>query len=540
MPEGDVVLKLSAEEADLMRAILKSTQGFKGMTAEVAKGTKASREAAREQTRMGREAKRTWEQTRTPLERYNARLRDLGAMLRSGKINQDTFSRAVRQSKQELREAGQAGKGVFAGGMLQNLAGMAAGWLSISSAINVARQAFQEYRQIQDEAAQKQRQHRMSVGQLSQISETPEDYRRLFRASQQMYATGGAADMSEAAYTVFTLGSAGMLDQRELITELKARGVVPEPGMMTGSATALMDAMGEKQTGTFREVLSKGFAASGFAFATMEKVLAGAAESGLMARQLGYSDEALLAAVAVASRVLDPKGETVKATSHVKNLLKTLVEKGGQFEGMTFLEALDKIGTMGLKGKEKTEWFGRSEGMLAFEALSGNREMFVGAIEKIRRAQAEDLTGQKLRIAGSLSSTVGARLAAETGAGLELSRNYLGTVTNLAQSAQNDIERSLQEEGAGPIRQFLKRRLMRWRRYFAGDEAFLEEFLPFVENPRLQARIRGTLGQGRFEANRDRAELAQTRAAEKLDRAAGRLDRAAGGGPALGGPKEDK
>lgn len=70
--------------------------------ARAASGTARLSEAARE-------ARRVWEDTRTPLERYNIEIERLNRLLASGAIDQDTFNRAVERAKQTLEDATTAG-----------------------------------------------------------------------------------------------------------------------------------------------------------------------------------------------------------------------------------------------------------------------------------------------------------------------------------------------------------------------------------------------------------------------------------------------
>ncbi|GAG38609.1 unnamed protein product, partial [marine sediment metagenome] len=58
-------------------------------------------------------AKRWYDSTRTPQERYNAKLAELNKLLKANKINQDTYGRAVRKSKDEMDAAGRSGQKTF-------------------------------------------------------------------------------------------------------------------------------------------------------------------------------------------------------------------------------------------------------------------------------------------------------------------------------------------------------------------------------------------------------------------------------------------
>lgn len=61
-------------------------------------------------------AKRVFEDTRTPLEKYNLALAELDKMLAADEISEDTYARAVRQLNKELKEA-QAGMKEYSNGI---------------------------------------------------------------------------------------------------------------------------------------------------------------------------------------------------------------------------------------------------------------------------------------------------------------------------------------------------------------------------------------------------------------------------------------
>lgn len=61
--------------------------------------TDAQREAQRAAEEMAREGRRTFEETRTPLEQYTARVEELRRQLAAAAIDQDTFNRAMREAQ---------------------------------------------------------------------------------------------------------------------------------------------------------------------------------------------------------------------------------------------------------------------------------------------------------------------------------------------------------------------------------------------------------------------------------------------------------
>lgn len=58
-----------------------------------------------QQAKLGREIEQIWEETRTPLERFNQRMERLNQLLRQGAIDWETYERAVKKAQDELEAA---------------------------------------------------------------------------------------------------------------------------------------------------------------------------------------------------------------------------------------------------------------------------------------------------------------------------------------------------------------------------------------------------------------------------------------------------
>jgi hypothetical protein len=97
------------------------------------------------------------------------------------------------------------------------------------------------------------------------------------------------------------LESAGAGQYQELFTQLRAAGIVEQPDIMARAAKTTITAMGEAETGTFRDLVSKAFGASKFSPALAEQLLEAASKSSVSAKGIGLSDEEILAATAVVS-----------------------------------------------------------------------------------------------------------------------------------------------------------------------------------------------------------------------------------------------
>lgn len=93
-----VVVEMSAKDADVVAAWQRAKNGVVAFDAELSKvlGTNARLEAS---------GKRVWDQTRTPLERYNAEIEHLGELLQGNAIDQETYNRAAERQKGILKAA---------------------------------------------------------------------------------------------------------------------------------------------------------------------------------------------------------------------------------------------------------------------------------------------------------------------------------------------------------------------------------------------------------------------------------------------------
>jgi hypothetical protein len=74
---------------------------------------KQSLEVLSKRNELQNEAKRIFEQTRTPLEKHNLEMEKLNKLLKQGLIDQDTYNRAMRQSSEQLGAMGQDAEDVF-------------------------------------------------------------------------------------------------------------------------------------------------------------------------------------------------------------------------------------------------------------------------------------------------------------------------------------------------------------------------------------------------------------------------------------------
>lgn len=408
-------------------------------------------------------------------------------------------SRKSRESAKQATLAQQAYDKAFGRAAISSLANFAAGVVGIGTALTTVISLFQSMRQEADLAGQQFRDATIGVGSLAQLAETPAEMQKLVQAARQTFAEGGGNTLDEAAKLVFSLESAGALDERELFTQLKAKNLVEEPAVMARAAATLLTSLGEEETGGYRNLVSKSFGASKFSPSSAEEILQSAARSGGSAKALGYSDEELLAAVAVESKAT---GSAEVAGTTVASLLRS-IDQSGQFQGMTLRETLKAIQDMGLEGQELQQFFGREEAVRAFRDLTANMDLVNEAVREITLAEAEDRVSQKLSLPESIPSINAAQEAKQAEARRMLSGEKVSTLENLAdalvaqRAAETRTDGSLFPELENVVNDWLA-----WSHRFFGNESFLRDNVNEIQDEELKAQIQAALYQKNVDRGR--------------------------------------
>ncbi len=187
----------------------------------------AADEARRKHEELGRSGQRVWEQTRTPLERYNAKLVDLKSLLRDGAISHDTYRRAVARAKEELNRAGEAGQEAFGTKALSMLSrfGAALGITGgIAGAIMLVRKEYQNLIEVQKEAARLS----MDVAQAQETAlinlgaETPKERESFIASVKKIASETGVSERSVYLRASEALSARGDASVAEAMRAVKA------------------------------------------------------------------------------------------------------------------------------------------------------------------------------------------------------------------------------------------------------------------------------------------------------------------------------
>lgn len=139
-----VQFKFTGDDKEVQRALDAMEKKYNALVAATKKGTDETK-------KMAEAAKKAFDETRTPLERYAKKMQELNALVKQGAIDQETFARAAKKAADELNKADKAG-----GGMVKHALDAAAGYLSVAAALALVNTALERKNQLERAAADKQ------------------------------------------------------------------------------------------------------------------------------------------------------------------------------------------------------------------------------------------------------------------------------------------------------------------------------------------------------------------------------------------------
>lgn len=207
------------------------------------------------------EARRVFESTRTPQERFASEQARLNALLSAGAIDADTYSRAVQRASDEMGQAERAGGGLA--GMLGRLRGLFGGVIaavSVGSIIQMADEYTQMAARI-DNAASSQAEYNLIQERTRQAANTT--YRALAEAQEGFlafntpmkalgYSTAQVLDLTDSLAFSFT-ANAARADQAQAAQDALAKSM--QKGRIDADAWASMIAAADNIAGQIAKTM---------------------------------------------------------------------------------------------------------------------------------------------------------------------------------------------------------------------------------------------------------------------------------------------
>lgn len=389
--------------------------------------------------RLRNEVFRAWQDGRLSAETYGRRVRQLEADYKSQsgafkKFADDTKS-GLEEMEQSTDEFGDAiarlGPQITAAFGATKI--LQEGWQGVEEAIRNAGAA------VEEKAG--------GVGSLRQLANSQEEFDRLQETARIFELSGAAESGDEAANTVFSLQSAGLLDEesKKLFLQLGASRTVPDLAKFARAVRTQLSAFGREETGGAVQIASKAFAASAFSPASVEELLEAAAVPGGAARFLGISDEETLAATALLAT--STGSATVGATS-LRSLLFSTAQKEG-FEGLNISQRVEKIRSKNLSTGGLLEFLGRKEAVRGFTDLEGSLGLLSEVTAAVDRANVDrSAIDRKVGFSDPLGEA--ARLARSNQAYAELAAETTGARRLISDARANAAEAAI-ADGAAPF-----------------------------------------------------------------------------------------
>jgi len=146
---------MTGEEAKLFQSFQTVIRQAKSFEESLDKSGQAAKRLSSEERAMAREAKRAFEEARTPLEKYNQSKQTLDGLLKKGKVSQDEYNAALRQAKQNMDQAGQSGEKAFGAqalGMAKQFAGALGLTGGIAGGVAVIRKGWEDVIEAQNKS----------------------------------------------------------------------------------------------------------------------------------------------------------------------------------------------------------------------------------------------------------------------------------------------------------------------------------------------------------------------------------------------------
>lgn len=290
------------------------------------------------------------------------------------------------------------------------------------------------------------------VAGLGAVSASPADFAVNTEQAKALHGEHGIGkDLGEAATFLAEVKAADAEEYANLLADLQAHGVVKSGPEAAQAGRRLQQALGTEETGTLPDLIGKALVVrSESGGATADELLTGAARAGTGARQLGLSDEQLLAATAVTSKYA---GGASEGSAQLKALLSSLEQHPDLWEGdfKGTVTELNKLGPdmaheLGSPEAESAAIaLGEAMGNGAFDTLTRRIEAEQGTAisQSIRVAQSspivrETLDAQKAQAQANLS----AEREAMVSLGWQKHFDELRTTVN--ESDSNSVSKALQ------------------------------------------------------------------------------------------------
>ena len=479
-----------------------AVKAIEDLNRAIEKGEKSLQKTAETSTKVDKALDRLARKHEGPQERYNRKIEELARLFQGEKISIEQATAAAERYGRQLDKAGDAGKAVHGPSALAGLKNVALQYIGIGVAVNGALSALRKLGDEKQRQAQAALQSRAGLGQLAQLAATAADPEaenaRLIAEARALQMTGAAIDENEAGNITFGLNSAGLSRaDRDFAVELKRSGVLSDVGGIATAFAAITTAMGQKEVGTFEDLVSKALQASSAAPALANEIPQAATRAAGSAAALGLSDEFLYAATAILAKKTGsaPEGGTQLA-SFLKQVEKAQI---GDLQGKSGSGIVEYLAGL----SEADQGFGgvlgdRAEAIAGFRTLRDNIGLLKELTSQIDQAQTQGLARKATALPAGDVGILGAQAKARAQATYDQSFTEDSALFNLVDAAFLERKRTVRANGGGigaEIEMGVESSQLWWNKYLEFSNVPMQNFLRQVvsdgslSDPQLFAQI---------------------------------------------------
>lgn len=326
----------------------------------------------------------------TPMERYKRQLLEVGKLLRSGAIDQETFVRKARELKAGMvvasdafKEVETSQKSAFGSAAIARIAAYGAGMLSVGSIIAGVKRGFMELERQAQASADASFTAFSSMAQLQQVSATPEEFTANVGFARSLITRGIVSKDQQglAADISYSLAGADFTAaEKELVASAGEAGFIkPEDLATVGEALRTYQrSFGEAEAGDLAAILDKGIIGGKATKVDTTKTLLAATKFGAGSTRLGFSDEESLAALVVN----EFQAENIDIAATQVSSLYDQLNKRGLGKG-SLNETIASIKARVDKGENVFDILGESRAVKGYEAIAGSPELFSDTFGKM-------------------------------------------------------------------------------------------------------------------------------------------------------------
>lgn len=459
------------------------TRGAKRLNDELAKTDKELDEISKTARGTARQAQKLAEMA-DPQKRLNREYAILAKHVKAGRVSMEDAEKIAGKYQHRLDRLGDSGKQAVGPGMLGNITSLTAGYFSVAGAVGVVTKALTEMEQQAQASADATFAGLGSIGELQQISGSPEEFLKNVGFARSLVARGVFKEIGMAADTTFSLGSAGFSDtEKEYLAGLAENKLVKSEGLVDFGG-ALRKAQGLFPDGiSVQDITDRVLATSAATQANATQTALATSQFAAASSELGFKGDDALAGLVL----IEEKAKNIdEAATQMANLLDA-IDKGGLGKG-TFGETIDAIQAQVDEGKGAFDVLGNKRAVKGFRAIASQRGQLESESARIGDSAGAAL-GSNYLASDPILNAAALKEASEGGLAAARSERY-DSKELLYDALRDELKRQMVARGDAGFAQVIMGGLLNINDWTGTEDKM---FRQFSDNEDIPAPLRSEL-----------------------------------------------